>query len=77
MERKYNLKHEEKTKILLIEDHKITLDVLAENLINLGHHIQKADSGMAGIKMFKGGNYDIVITDVGLPDISGWAVSKK
>ena len=77
MERKYNLKHEEKTKILLIEDHKITLDVLAENLVNLGHHIQKADSGMAGIKMFKDGNYDIVITDVGLSDISGWAVSKK
>ncbi|HHT9136251.1 MAG TPA: response regulator [Candidatus Wunengus sp. YC60] len=77
MERKYNLKHEEKTKILLIEDHKITLDVLAENLINLGHHVQKADSGMAGIKMFKDGNYDIVITDVGLCDISGWAVSKK
>ncbi|MBI2469863.1 MAG: response regulator [Planctomycetes bacterium] len=77
MERKYNLKHEEKTKILLIEDHKITLDVLAENLINLGHHVQKVDSGMAGIKMFKDGNYDIVITDVGLCDISGWAVSKK
>lgn len=77
MEHKYNLKHEEKTKILLIEDHKITLDVLAENLINLGHHVQKADSGMAGIKMFKDGNYDIVITDVGLCDISGWAVSKK
>src|SRR3989304_935290 len=77
MERKYNLKHEDKTKILLIEDHKITLDVLTENLVNLGHHVQKADSGMAGIKMFKDGNYDIVITDVGLPDISGWAVSKK
>src|SRR3972149_11376522 len=77
MEREYNLKHEEKTNILLIEDQKITLDVLAENLVNLGHHVQKVDSGMAGIKMFKEGNYDIVITDVGLPDISGWAVSKK
>src|SRR3972149_5841548 len=77
MEREYNLKHEEKTNILLIEDQKITLDVLAENLVNLGHHVQKVDSGMAGIKMFKEGNYDIVITDVGLPEISGWAVSKK
>lgn len=27
--------------------------------------------------MFKDGNYNIVITDVGLSDISGWAVSKK
>ena len=36
MECKYNLKHEEKRKILLIDDHKITLDVLAENLVNLG-----------------------------------------
>jgi len=57
LDHKYNLKHEEKTKILLIEDHKITLDVLAENLVNLGHNVQKADSGMAGIKMFKDGNY--------------------
>jgi len=77
MEYKDTLGHEEKTKILLIEDHKITLDVLAENLVNLGHHVQKVDRGMAGIKLFKDGNYDIVITDVGLSDISGWAVSKK
>lgn len=77
MDLKYHLKHEEKTKILLIEDHKITLDILAENLANLGHHIEKADSGMVGIKMFKDRKYDIVITDVGLCDISGWAVSKK
>ncbi|MEK7789426.1 MAG: ATP-binding protein, partial [Planctomycetota bacterium] len=77
MEYKNTLGHEEKTKILLIEDHKITLDVLAENLVNLGHHVQKVDRGMAGIKLFKDGNYDIVITDVGLSDISGWAVSKK
>ena len=77
IEGKFNLKQEEKTKILLIEDHKVTQDILAENLINQGHSVHKTDNGMAGIKMFKTGNYDIVITDVGLPDISGWAVSKK
>ncbi|MBM4065851.1 MAG: response regulator [Planctomycetes bacterium] len=73
----YGLRREERTRILLIEDHKITLDVLAENLVNLGYYVQKVESGMAGIKIFKGGNYDIVITDVGLCDISGWTVSKK
>jgi len=73
----YGLRSEERTKILLIEDHKITLDILAENLVNLGYYVQKVESGMAGIKIFKGGNYDIVITDVGLCDISGWTVSKK
>ena len=77
IEGKFNLKQEEKTKILLVEDHKVTLDILAENLINQGHSVHKADNGMAGIKMFKDGHYDIVITDVGLSDISGWAVSKK
>ena len=77
IEGKFNLKQEEKTKILLIEDHKVTLDILAENLINQGHSVHKADNGMTGIKMFKTGNYDIVITDVGLSDISGWAVCKK
>ncbi len=73
----YGLRREERARILLIEDHKITLDVLAENLVNLGYYVQKVESGMAGIKIFKGGNYDIVITDVGLCDISGWTVSKK
>jgi signal transduction histidine kinase/ActR/RegA family two-component response regulator len=73
----YALRREERARILLIEDHKITLDVLAENLVNLGYYVQKVESGMAGIKIFKGGNYDIVITDVGLCDISGWTVSKK
>ncbi len=73
----YDLRREERTRILLIEDHKITLDILAENLVNLGYYVQKVESGMAGIKTFKGGNYDIVITDVGLCDISGWTVSRK
>jgi len=72
-----DLKREERTEILLIEDHKITLDILAENLVNLGYYVQKAESGMEGIKAFKGRGYDVVITDVGLCDISGWAVSKK
>ena len=73
----YGLRREERARILLIEDHKITLDVLAENLVNLGYYVQKVESGMAGIKIFKGGNYDIVITHVGLCDISGWTFSKK
>jgi signal transduction histidine kinase/DNA-binding response OmpR family regulator len=73
----YGLRREERTRILLIEDHRVTLDILAENLVNLGYYVQKVESGMAGIKIFKGGNYDIVITDVGLCDISGWTVSKK
>ncbi|HHT9112819.1 MAG TPA: response regulator, partial [Candidatus Wunengus sp. YC65] len=77
IEGKLNLKQGEKTKILLIEDHKVTLDILSENLINQGYSVHKTDNGMAGIKMFKDGHYDIVITDVGLSDISGWAVSKK
>ena len=77
LECNYGLRREERARILLIEDHKITLDVLAENLVNLGYYVQKVESGMAGIKIFKGGNYDIVITDVGLCDISGWTVSKK
>ena len=55
IEGKFNLKQEEKTKILLVEDHKVTLDILAENLINQGHSVHKADNGMAGIKMFKDG----------------------
>ncbi len=63
--------------ILLIEDNAIALKT-AENIIskmNLGFH--SAANGAKAIELFKKQPFDLVFSDIGLPDISGLEVTKR
>lgn len=51
-------------------------DVLRENAGELveicGHKCDTAYSGKSALKMLTNNNYDIVFTDIGMPDMNGW-----
>ena len=63
-----------KTNILIIDDEPEIGAVLSEMLSKQGHQASAFDSGQDGIDVFKEGGYEILITDLGIPDISGWEV---
>ncbi len=48
--------------------------MLSEILTRQGHQVCVLDSSKEGIEAFKEGGYEILITDLGMPDISGWEV---
>ncbi|MCP4634208.1 MAG: response regulator [candidate division Zixibacteria bacterium] len=63
--------------VLVIDDEEYIREVLMELLENSGHSVESAIDGEEGIEKFKNGNFDVVITDLGMPKKSGWDVARE
>ena len=59
------------TKLLIVDDDRDFVDGLAEVMEMLGHLVDVAFTGRAGVEAATGDDYDAVVMDVGLPDLSG------
>ena len=64
-------------KILLVEDHGDTGRVLARLLRNSGYAVEHAETASAAVELFADGNFDLIVSDLGLPDESGLELMKK
>ncbi len=65
-----------KARILVVDDDERIRDNLQTMLIQSGHDVTIAENGVQGISKFNDGDYDLVITDLGMPNVSGWEVAK-
>jgi two-component system, OmpR family, aerobic respiration control sensor histidine kinase ArcB len=63
--------------ILLIEDHRISAKVAKNILSDLSCKVDVAMDGKVGIELSESQNYDLIFVDVGLPDMSGYALSRR
>ncbi|MDD5272546.1 MAG: response regulator [Methylovulum sp.] len=63
--------------ILVIEDDPQTRSLLKTNLCNKGWRVIEAEDGKSGILQIKNNNPDLVILDLGLPDLDGISVTKR
>lgn len=63
--------------ILVIDDEETILDSLRLNLAHSGYSISTAKSGQEGIALFDSADFDLVLCDLQLPDMSGTEVLKK
>jgi DNA-binding response OmpR family regulator len=61
-------------KILLIDDNADSNDMLGMLLETQGHTVTMAFSGRTGIDMARAGRPDVIVVDLGLPDIDGFQV---
>ncbi len=66
----------EKRRVLIVDDQPIITDLLVDILKRMGYSSEVAFRGKEGIKAFARDGFDLVITDLGMPDISGWEVSR-
>jgi PAS domain S-box-containing protein len=57
--------------ILLVEDHADTARVMGRLLRRLGHTVETSDTVATALAMVSAGNYDILLSDIGLPDGTG------
>ena len=62
--------------VLIIDDEPLITELLTSVLERMGCKSQVAACGKEGMETFEKENFDLVITDLGMPDISGWDVSK-
>ncbi len=57
--------------ILVIDDKGSMREMLSASLTADGHEVDAADSGQAGVERSKRKQYDVVLTDLKMPDLSG------
>ncbi len=62
-------------RVLLVEDDADNREAIATLLSLSGFEVTAADCGAAGIGAFAPGRFDVVLTDLGLPDLDGWEVA--
>ena len=63
--------------VLVIDDDVTLLGLLAQHLSRAAYHVVTAVSGSAGLQMFYDHHPDLVILDIMMPKIDGWAVCER
>ena len=63
--------------VLLIDDQADLVQVVETILRGQGWHVDTALNGRDGLVIAEGRNHSVVLTDLGMPDISGWEVAQR
>ncbi len=58
--------------VLVVDDEEAVLSVLAEMLRGTGHHVSTALGGQVAIEVLRDQTFEVVFTDLGMPDVNGW-----
>jgi PAS domain S-box-containing protein len=68
---------ERKGRILLVDNDAQVLSILGEMLKDAGHHVLPVPSGSEALRVFVPNGFDLIITNVGMPEMSGWDVAER
>ncbi|HGU7738787.1 aerobic respiration two-component sensor histidine kinase ArcB [Escherichia coli] len=63
--------------VLLVEDIELNVIIARSVLEKLGNSVDVAMTGKAALEMFKPGEYDLVLLDIQLPDMTGLDISRE
>jgi GAF domain-containing protein len=62
-------------RILVIDDEESVRELLSDLLVEAGHTVQQAASGPEGLELCATERFDLVLTDLSMPGMSGWDVA--
>jgi len=71
-----DLDHVPALKILVIDDEASVRETLAEMLVAVNHDVQLAESGHQALEKLISGNFDLVFTDLAMPEMDGWETAR-
>jgi len=63
--------------ILIIDDNEEMLKIFKQLLLDEGYRVSTANNGATGMIMFMSKNFDLVITDLNMPEMNGLGVIKR
>lgn len=64
----------EKLRILVVENDKDTLRLLKRYLESSGYAVEEASTVEGGLSLLAVQQFDVIISDIGLPDGDGWTL---
>jgi CheY-like chemotaxis protein len=57
--------------VLIVDDDEVLLDLVGRRLRRLGFDPDRADNGKAGIELINQNDYDLIVTDIYMPEATG------
>jgi signal transduction histidine kinase len=63
-------------RVLVIDDEPFVRDTLGEILRQQHHQVVVANDGVSGLARFRESRFDLVMTDLAMPGMSGWQVAR-
>ena len=66
-----------RTRILVVDDDPVMREVLRSVLERAGHEVREAADGRAGLRDLYAATPDLVILDVEMPELDGWATLER
>jgi len=63
--------------VLIVDDNDRHLDILSAILTSVGHNVETCGSGAEALRRLEGRNFDIVVLDLVMPEISGVVVAAQ
>jgi len=66
---------EDQVSVLVIENEKDIRLLLSDILTSGGHRVASASDGIEALQIFENEYFDLVLTDLGMPAMSGWEVA--
>ncbi|MFN2515936.1 MAG: PAS domain S-box protein [Pyrinomonadaceae bacterium] len=63
--------------ILVVDDESAVRETLAEMLEVMGHRVLLAESGANALQTLAGNNFDLVFTDLAMPEMDGWETTRE
>ena len=63
-------------RFLVVDDEEPVRSLLCELIEDMGHEASAAPGGEEGLDAFDRGGFDAVITDIGMPRMSGWELAE-
>ncbi len=64
-------------RVLVIDDEELVREVLFQALSRARYHVTLASSGEEGLRLFKEQPFDMVLSDLAMPGVSGWEVCRR
>ena len=62
--------------MLVIDDDPSVREVVSYLLVSFGYDCETATDGAAGVARFDEGGWDVVLTDLAMPEMNGWEVAE-
>jgi nitrogen-specific signal transduction histidine kinase len=63
--------------VLIVDDEETVRGTLADMVVSLGHKVEVAESGRAAMVKMDEGHFDLVFTDLSMPEMDGWEVARE
>ena len=63
--------------ILLVEDNEINRQIMQSQLTSLGYRVQTAINGQDALEKFENGKTDVILTDIEMPVMNGYALVEE